>query len=279
MFQGFRRRLTYANVTATLALVFAMSGGAYAAGRYLITSPKQISPKVLNELKGRRGQTGAAGAAGAQGQQGAQGPAGPQGSTGEKGAAGSAGNEGAQGPVGPAGPQGPAGPAGTSVKSRKLTGKEGECENGGSEFKVGTATATYACNGTSGSGGSGTLEPGKTEVGSWAVTMSQLGENAAEGYTGFAAITFPVPLAKGSEVDVHYLPEGSSPSEECPGSVEQPTAAVGNFCAYGKLSGHPPFFTALFEPSQETGVVLWFLNEEHPGGADVGSWALTAPEA
>ncbi len=33
-----RRRLSYANVTATLALVFAMSGGAMAANHYLITS-------------------------------------------------------------------------------------------------------------------------------------------------------------------------------------------------------------------------------------------------
>ena len=43
--------MTYANVAATLALVFAMSGGAPAANHYLITSTNQISPKVLKELK------------------------------------------------------------------------------------------------------------------------------------------------------------------------------------------------------------------------------------
>ena len=57
-----RRRLSYANVTATLALVFAMSGGAMAANHYLITSTKQINPKVLKKLTGKTGKTGATGA-------------------------------------------------------------------------------------------------------------------------------------------------------------------------------------------------------------------------
>jgi hypothetical protein len=38
MFSKIRKRLTYANVAMTLALVFAMTGGAYAAKHYLITS-------------------------------------------------------------------------------------------------------------------------------------------------------------------------------------------------------------------------------------------------
>jgi hypothetical protein len=45
-----RRHLTYANVAATLALVFSMSGGALAAKHYLIDSTKQINPKVLKSL-------------------------------------------------------------------------------------------------------------------------------------------------------------------------------------------------------------------------------------
>jgi hypothetical protein len=52
MFSRIRRRFTYANVVVTVALVFAMSGGAYAASRYLITSTKQISPKVLMSFEG-----------------------------------------------------------------------------------------------------------------------------------------------------------------------------------------------------------------------------------
>ena len=50
MFSRIRRRATYANVVATLALVFAMSGGALAAARYIITSTKQIKPSVLTAI-------------------------------------------------------------------------------------------------------------------------------------------------------------------------------------------------------------------------------------
>jgi len=75
-----RRRLSYANVAATLALVFSMSGGALAASRYLITSTKQISPKVLKKLKGNTGKTGAAGKEGAPGKEG---PAGKEGQPGQ----------------------------------------------------------------------------------------------------------------------------------------------------------------------------------------------------
>jgi hypothetical protein len=74
-----RRHLTYANVTATLALVFAMTGGAFAAKHYLINSTRQINPKVLKKLRGARGRTGAAGAQGKQGAQGAPGAPGAQG--------------------------------------------------------------------------------------------------------------------------------------------------------------------------------------------------------
>ena len=55
---GRRVRLSYANVIATLALLLAMSGGAIAATHYLITSTKQISPRVLRALRGRQGLPG-----------------------------------------------------------------------------------------------------------------------------------------------------------------------------------------------------------------------------
>jgi hypothetical protein len=86
-----RRRLSYANVTSTMALLLATSGAAVAANHYVINSTKQINPKVLRRLRGARGATGARGlpgppgprgATGAQGPQGAQGPAGSQGAAG-----------------------------------------------------------------------------------------------------------------------------------------------------------------------------------------------------
>ena len=74
-----RRRLNYANVTATLALFFAMSGGALAAKHYLINSTKQINPKVLRALKGNAGSAGKEGAPGAPGKEGAPGAPGAPG--------------------------------------------------------------------------------------------------------------------------------------------------------------------------------------------------------
>jgi hypothetical protein len=67
---------------ALLALFIALSGSAFAAGHYLITSTHQISPKVLNKLRGTRGPRGLGGLQGPAGPQGPQGPAGPQGNPG-----------------------------------------------------------------------------------------------------------------------------------------------------------------------------------------------------
>jgi hypothetical protein len=81
------KHLTYANVVATLALVFAMSGGALAASKYLITSTQQISPKVVKSLKGKAGKTGKTGPTGPIG---LAGPQGKEGASGKEGKAGSA---------------------------------------------------------------------------------------------------------------------------------------------------------------------------------------------
>lgn len=98
-----RRHLTYANVVATLALFLALGGGAFAASKYVITSKKQIAPKVRKQLKGAKGAKGATGPAGATGATGAAGPTGPQ---------GAAGPQGERGPKGDTGPStGPAGGA------------------------------------------------------------------------------------------------------------------------------------------------------------------------
>jgi len=101
-----RTHLTYANVTATLALVFAMSGGALAAKHYLINSTKQISPKVLKALKGKTGKTGATGKQGPAGKDGAPGPTGNEGQHGAEGIKGERGPEGKEGPKGEKGLQG-----------------------------------------------------------------------------------------------------------------------------------------------------------------------------
>jgi hypothetical protein len=81
-----RRRLTYANVTATLALFIALGGGAYAAVKLPKNSVTSVQVKNHTLLskdfkKGqlKAGPRGLAGAAGAQGSPGATGPTGPAG--------------------------------------------------------------------------------------------------------------------------------------------------------------------------------------------------------
>jgi hypothetical protein len=106
-----RRHLSYANVTATLALLFAMGGSAFAADHfvasaarpkefgYVITSINQISPKVRAKLKtaGKTGHAGPVGATGTTGATGSQGPAGPSGAAGTAGVEGIRGEQGTPG--------------------------------------------------------------------------------------------------------------------------------------------------------------------------------------
>ena len=109
MLSVIRRRVTFTNVAMTLALVFAMSGGAFAAGKFLITSTKQIKPSVLASLKGKAGAAGPAGATGAAG------PAGPVGAVGATGPQGPAGAAGAKGDAGAEGKEGKAGKEGKEI--------------------------------------------------------------------------------------------------------------------------------------------------------------------
>jgi hypothetical protein len=117
MLSSIRKRMTYANVVMTLALVFAMTGGAYAAKKYLITSTKQISPSVLKSLVGKAGKTGPAGPAGVAGVAGAQGPAGPAGAKGETGPEGKEGPQGKEGKAGKDGKEGSPWTAGGTLPS------------------------------------------------------------------------------------------------------------------------------------------------------------------
>jgi Collagen triple helix repeat (20 copies) len=124
MFSKIRRRVTYANVAMTLALVFAMTGGAYAAKHYLITSTKQIKPSVLAQLKGKNGKNGANGLNGKDGAVGTQGPAGKDGTNGVNG------KDGKEGPTGPPGTPGLSGwaeklPVGKTLKGVFATASYG----------------------------------------------------------------------------------------------------------------------------------------------------------
>ena len=145
-----RTQLSFANVTAAIALFIALGGTSYAAvtlkknsvGAREIRSAavgtsevrngsltsKDFKRGVLPTAATRNsagsvsppaspGTAGAAGTSGATGAQGERGPAGPAGLAGPKGAKGEDGADGATGSQGPAGPTGPAGPQGATGPS------------------------------------------------------------------------------------------------------------------------------------------------------------------
>jgi Collagen triple helix repeat (20 copies) len=276
-----RTHITFTNIAAGLALFFALGGSAYAANRYLITSTKQISPKVLASLKGKSGANGKNGANGAQGPAGAQGSAGNAGSQGVKGETGTAGIQGPQGTAGATGTQGIQGIQGiqgNSVTNKPLAANNGsgKCEEGGAEFKVGTGTPSYACNGRTGF--TKTLPAGETETGTWTLAYNAAGA----GEEPRAAVSFSIPLSPevAGEPKAVHAEFVEAPSAECPGSVSSPSAEPGFLCVY-KFS-----LTNLHEPSvfdmegqggATFGAILGFETEAAGAAIGWGSWAVTAP--
>ncbi len=267
MFSKLRVRLTFANITATMALIFAMSGSALAASHYLITSLGQIKPTVQKQLKGKTGPAGPSGAQGAQGAAGATGPGGTAGAT---------------GPIGPEGKAGTAGAPGESVIIKPLSKGSPACEEGGAEFKVGVSTGR-ACNGTTGY--TPTLPSKATETGTWSFS-------APEATAAVAPVSFAIPLEKPLEAaDVHYLDitewSNKTGPAGCPGTAETPEAAAGQFCAYGtSFSGTVSVPAAIIQNSaagfpnsgaSKAGAVIFFGEPESGGAFAFGTWAVTAP--
>ena len=263
MFSALRKRIRVSPTTviATLALVFAMTGGAYAAKKYLITSTKQISPSVLKALQGK---AGAAGANGAQGAAGAQGPAGPQGAAG-------AGTPGKEGAPGTPGAKGTTGATGKSVELGTALG----CKEGGTSVEVEhePATEKEVCNGEK-----GVIHPGETlpskasETGAWSYgEMEALKSNETAHLPTPVNITasFPIPLSaalgaghahfiytNGEELVVNL---GTGEVEEvhssaCEGTAAAPIVKPGNFCMYAVHIGGTLNKKALIE-SEPTGVL------------------------
>jgi Collagen triple helix repeat (20 copies) len=246
------RRVSYANVTATLALLLAMTGGAFAASKYIISSTKQIKPSVLAQMKGKSGTPGKNGAAGAQGPQGPAGPSGAQGGRGENGSNGSNGSNGADGKAGATGPRGATGP----------TGQTGFTE---------------------------TLPSGKTETGVWAVNGYNLPEGAE--VVGPISFSIPMPSASSVITDGVVLSKtetesGSRPRPSgCEGTLEEPTAPAGKLCVYtqkeevenGSISSATTNLTT-GNGYQVTGAGVEAFFFETPGKVQArGTWAVTAP--
>ncbi|MFZ2050546.1 MAG: hypothetical protein WAU69_06390 [Solirubrobacteraceae bacterium] len=247
-----RRRLTFANGMVVVMALLVMSGGAYAASKYLITSTKQISPTVLKKLRGAAGPRGAAGATGPQGLQGKEGVAGKNGTNGT------------------AGEKGQPGAPGESVTTTRLAEKNVNCAAGGAEFKVGSGAPAYACNGSVAT----TLKKGETERGSWGMTITSTkfgGKNV-----GAAPITFQVPMYSEAAIEhVEYLPEGHT-TTNCVGKENgEFQAAEGYLCIYTEEETSGPFTDTDYWPRTGVGYTVLLAGTTSEGIA-VGSWAATA---
>jgi hypothetical protein len=144
MLNFLRRNLSYANVAATLALLFAMTGSAIAANHYLISSTKQINPKVLKALKGADGKAGETGMAGPTGPSGAPGSRGEKGEKGDPGERGPSGGErGEKGEKGERGERGEQGETGGRGEPGEI-GPRGEKGEKGVEGAIGATSAPAA---------------------------------------------------------------------------------------------------------------------------------------
>jgi Collagen triple helix repeat (20 copies) len=262
MFSTIRRRLCYANIVATLALVFAMSGGALAAGHYLLSSTKQISPQVLKALRGKSGAAGANGAqgpAGPQGTQGAAGPQGPAGAQGAKGETGPPGATGAQGPKGEAGSPWTAG--GTLPAGKSETGAWSTSGPGGQVLNAKVVLASFAIP----LAVAPTVQVVGIEEGQGEPKENERvkKENERRKLNGEPELPLTIPA-------------------DCEGTAREPRATEGNFCVFVQEAENVivrDLTLAGYDLSVTTAGVVAKLsssvNYEEPFSA-YGTWAVTA---
>lgn len=208
---------------AVIAMLVALTGGAFAAAGALNAKQKKEVTKIAKKYAGKPGAAGA---------KGDPGPIGGQGAKGDQGV------------------QGVAGKPGTSVTAVEIPPEEAECEERGGALieKEGTPGAIEICSGEEGSPwtAGGTLPPGATETGSWAFNGTEA--DAAGGIR--VPISFPIPLAQeiikkehvhfgvaGSDIagpGTVFKPGGACPTESGltgPGAFK-PTAKPGELCVY-----------------------------------------------
>ncbi len=273
MFQAIRKHLTPSTFIAFMALVFALTGGAFAASSHTGGSGAKASASATHATPVA---SAAKAKAAPKGKAGPRGPAGAKGATGATGAPGATGPGGPAGATGPGGPQGPPGVTGATG----ATGAAGPAGAAGKEGKQGVIHPGE------------TLPSGATETGQWILTGS-----AAGGFelAGAATLSFPIPLkeplANTTSKVIHpgegeHEPNESSyiANHECGGTVENPVAAPGFLCIFvaeeENVQGFSVFDASAKEPNGngagKTGVGMKGITKEAGVLNARGSWAVTA---
>jgi len=262
----FRRHFNATTVVAIVALVFAMTGGAFAVtSKGGSKSPvASVAKKKKKKAKVLRGPRGPKGATGATGPAGTQGPAGPQGPAGVTGAKGDKGETGLKGDTGEKGDKGEKGD----------TGEAGMCSQANPECRLASGASL---KGTWGS------TTGKTLVSiSFPVAVSPAPKVIVQWEINGFSLGVEVEHESKKILGPSQNPESQTEAEEdqaawkaaCPGSASAPVAPRGSLCVYiGESEGSPttPFgFSDLDEAAHEFGVVLPYE------GVIGGSWAVTA---
>jgi len=265
---------------AVIAMLVALTGGAFAASGAL-TSTQKKEVKKIAQAEAKKFAT-----------------AGPAGATGSTGAPGTKGDSGAKG---------------TDGKSIEITpispGEELECEgNGGASVKKeGAPSGIEVCNGEKGAKGEegspwtlgSNLPPGAIETGSWAF-------NAAEATNpALVSISFPVQFPFNLKAaHVHFSTEANFADFDgegvktvgCKGSFKNPSGSPasetvspnppGELCVYLNTNGTEGIENATFEGiyqlspagtkgTAKSGALIKFSVTGGGLGHALGSWAVT----
>ncbi len=291
-FSAIRNQITYANIVVTLALVFAMTGGAFAvtgkggAPSTVIAAkgggPSAPSAVTAANKKGKSKAKALRGPAGPRGPEGKQGPVGLQGPAGANGKDGANGSSGEKGATGETGSQG--NPGKSVVLGKVNTGIATCKEQGGVSVEVegNAASKQSVCNGEPGVIHPGTTLPkGASETGTW-IAIEGTPEEAE------AAISFPIPLSATAAENTTpvYVPNtDTAPPAGCQGSAAEPEAQEGHLCLFQGPAfyqhGHE-FGEAFFKPGVReggvgtTGTRFLITSAEGAHARFVGTWAVTA---
>jgi len=265
---------------AVIAMLVALTGGAFAASGGLTHKQKKQVESIAKKFAGKPGQPGAVGPTGATG------PIGPKGDT------GSPGNPGGEGP-----------PGESVTLTGVPTGNIAVCNSqGGTEVRLeqqSEGEGEFVCNGKEGKEGkkgeegkegspwtaNGTLPPGATEVGTWTMNGTEADTNGIR-----VPISFPIRLAEQVQpAHVHFIETGAVP-DVCKsggvGTATSPNAQPGELCIFvnqnvevqgttfkevDKLGG------SLEEEfgADPAGAMLVFDKPTQPTALAIGSFAVT----